>query len=293
LLVAVAHVGSPPDEPLFQIVDDEQVGEHRFLRIAPVAPDRLAADLAPRITVPYFNEDLARDRIIRAARELDLFAGETLTEGDPRLEEAIAAERDAVLPAAWGEDRPRQLDVQRSEFGEIVAADVLSNLFGTRIPASRIAHKETPDQQARGADVLGWEGAFPALVLVISEVKGSTEGASPPSVITAMEKKLRTLLEDRRALLQELIWLRDYSSDDHAEECAAACASFQLRAPAFTTLLAPILVRTASKVGSNDAGAFRDASKSFGSPIRFISIVVEQDLFDLAADVYRRARGRQ
>lgn len=257
---------------------------------SPSHRDRLVDDLAPRITRPYFDEATARERIKRAARELELFEGLELADGDPRLGAAIGDERDAVLPEAWRGDRPRQLDVQRSEFGEIVAAEVLTGLFGTRIPASRIAHKETPDQQTRGADVMGLENSLPTLVLVISEVKGSTSNDSPPAVVDGMESKLLALQNERRALLQELIWLRDHSDEAHAEECALACASFLLRKPVFTTVLAPVLIRTAACEGDDDAGRFRTDPETFGAPLRWITVVVEQDLFELAAEVYRAAR---
>jgi len=277
-------------EPLFEIVSDEQQGEHRFLRIVPKDPAGLASDLAPRITQPYFDEEAARERIVRAARELEIFSGEDLSAEDPRIDAIVAEERDAVLPAAWKGERPKQLDVQRSEFGEIVAAEVLSSLFGTRIPASRIAHKETPDQQARGADVMGIEDGQAQLLLILTEVKGSTDSTTPPGVIADMEKKLKSLVEDRRALLQELIWLRDYSSDEHAAECAKVCASFQLNRPIFGLLMAPVLIRTASKEGGSDAGRFRDSPDEFGCPVRFVSVVVEPDLFELASQVYGLAR---
>lgn len=275
---------------LFEIVEDDVIGDHRYLRVAPASPETLAADLAPRITSPYFDEQAARERIQRAARELNLFPGESLADDDPRILEALAEERDAVLPAAWAGDRPKQLDVQRSEFGEIVAAEVLSSLFETRIPASRIAHKETPDQQTRGADVMGWEGDRPSLVLVLSEVKGSTQRSSPPSVIDGMETKLRALTTDRRALSQELIWLRDHASDDHAQECSAACASFLLRRPVFSLAISPVLVRPAACVADDDPGIFRESPNDFGVPVRFVTVIVEPDLFELAAEVYALAR---
>lgn len=286
-----------PDEPtpirqaLFEVVEDVEVDGHRYVRVSPRSPDTLAEDLAPRITAPYFDQDAAVERILRAARELDFFAQDELAADDPRVLEAAREERDAVLPAAWRGDRPQQLDVQRSELGEIVASDVLSSLFGTRIPASRIAHKETPDQQTRGADVMGWEDDSPGLVLVLSEVKGSTQAKSPPSVIAGMEAKLRTLLTDRRALHQELIWLRDHASEEHSKECASACVSFQLRLQAFSISLVPVLLRPSSVAAETDPGVFRDNPTSFApAPIRFVTIVVEQDLFDLASDVFARAR---
>lgn len=283
-----AAPGNP--QPLFRVHEEVRDGEHLYLRVVPVAPEQLVEDLAPRITAPYFDEAAARERVIRAARELKLFAPETLAPDDPRVDAAVAVERDAVLPAAWRGDRPQALDVQRSEFGEIVAADVLTGLFGTRIPASRIAHKETPDQQARGADVMGWEGGDSGLTLVMTEVKGSVSTTSPPGVVADMERKLRSLLTDRRALLQELIWLRDHSDEANARDCARACVSFQFGAPVFTALLAPVLIRAAAHAGDEDAGRFASQPSAFGAPIRFVTVLIDDDLFELAHKVYAHAR---
>src|SRR3954453_11531594 len=103
-----------PDPPLFKIVGPLlEDGVHRFVRLEPVDPDSLVEALAPRVEGVYFDEDATRNRIIAAAQELKEFDGSEFTE--TQIDQAIADELDAVLPAVWGENRPKQTDVQRSE----------------------------------------------------------------------------------------------------------------------------------------------------------------------------------
>ncbi|MFC9115001.1 Hachiman antiphage defense system protein HamA [Streptomyces sp. NPDC057092] len=211
---------------------------------------------------------------------------------EEEIASALAEERDAVLPQSWQEGgREKHLDVQRSEFGEIIASEVLKQVFDTSIPAARIAHKEIPDQQTRGADVMGLEGIeLSRPTLIVGEVKGSQSRKSPPGVVGQMVTKLEALSTNRRAMLQELAWLRDYSEEEYADICARIHASFLLKKDYFEIVLSPLLVRTDSTHHPNDAGDFRLKPGRFKNRIRWVSIVVEGDLFELAQEVYRIAR---
>jgi hypothetical protein len=223
---------------------------------------------------------------------LTLFSGEAFEFTDEDVQTALDEERKALVPAAWQEGgKSKTLDVQRSEFGEILAAEALKQVFGTDIPASRIKHKEIPDQPTRGADVIGLENQdqFP-VSLVLGEVKGSTEEKSPPKVVLGMEKKLAELVGSRRALLQELCWLRDHAEAAYAGVCSRIHASFILKKDQFNIVLAPLLVRTKAAHQETDPGKFKTDPDTFGHPIRWVSIVVEGDLFDIAQEVYRIAR---
>ena len=198
----------------------------------------------------------------------------------------------AVLPAEWSGGRPRQTDPQRSELAEIIAAVVMSEVFGTVVPASRIAHKEIPDQQTRGVDVIGLENIEnPQMTLIIAEVKGSCEAKSPPGVVDGMATKLAAVTTDRRQLTQELIWLRDYCDDEYAEVCARICARYLLCRSTPEIILTPILLRTTNTERSADRGKFAEENEDFDYPIRFVSVIVDaEDLFDFAVAVYREAR---
>lgn len=274
---------------LFRVAEDRIVGDHRYLRVVAVNPQTLAQDLAPRVRARYVDQEAARERLRRAAEELTEFSFAALPLTPEEIEEAVAAETAAVLPTSWLGNRPEHLSTQRSEFGEIVAAEVLMELFGTRIPASRISEKEVPDQQTRGADVMGLEGDGDAVVLVLCEVKGSEQAASPPSVVADMEGKLRFLTENRRAMTQELTWLRDHADDAHSEVCARICAEFLLRRQTFTLLLAPILVRRSDVAKPTDCGRFETHADTFGAPIRWVTVLIDAALLDIATEVYRLA----
>ncbi|MFF4790764.1 Hachiman antiphage defense system protein HamA [Streptomyces sp. NPDC001276] len=276
---------------LFRVISDKTVAGHRYVHVVPADTAAFARALAPLVTAHYFDEVEARARLLRSAQELTLFSSESfeITEEDVQL--ALTEERDALLPAAWKGDRGKHFDVQRSEFGEIVAAEVLKQIFGTVIPASRIKHKEIPDQQTRGADVIGLEDERQQIVtLVLGEVKGSQDRKAPPGVVSGMEEKLTELVGSRRALLQELCWLRDHSEEEFAGVCSRIHASFILKRNHLKLVLAPLLVRTADTHHEDDPGRFKSDPDDFGHPIRWVSIVVEGDLFDIAQDVYLIAR---
>jgi hypothetical protein len=168
----------------------------------------------------------------------------------------------------------------------------LQTIFGSIIPASRIAHKEIPDQQARGVDVLALEALDAAVpTLVIAEVKGSVQAKSPPAVVAGMVSKLKSISSNRRLVIAELTWMRDNCEDDYAQECMTLCCRYLLGKVEPDMVLTPILLRTASTSADTDRGEFRSSPDSFDHPIRWISVVVDvEDLFDLARHVYAAAR---
>ncbi|MFC9405812.1 Hachiman antiphage defense system protein HamA [[Kitasatospora] papulosa] len=272
-------------------MSDEVVDGHRYVHVVPADQAQFAQAIAPLVTAHYLDEADVRERLLRSAQELTLFSGESFEISEQDVQLALTEERDAALPEAWKGDRKKDLDVQRSEFGEILASEALKQIFGTAIPASRIRYKEIPDQQTRGADVIGLEDIDqPSVSLILGEVKGSQDKKSPPGVVSGMEKKLGELIGNRRALLQELCWLRDHAEDGYAEACSRLHASFILKREKFKIVLTPLLVRTSDTHNEKDAGGFKSNPERFGKKIRWVSIVVEGDLFEIAQEVYRIAR---
>ena len=279
-------------DSLFVIVSDDQRGDRRFVRVVPRDPAGLVEALARRVRNAYFDSTAALTRLNEAAAELTRFDGSHLTITEAEVQAALEEELDAVLPAEWKTGRPSQTATQRSELAEIIATDVVRTLFGTVVPASRIASKEIPDQQTRGADVLGIENLEdPVAVLIVGEVKGSCAANSPPGVVADMADKLVSLTSSRRALLQELIWLRDHSDDEHQTLCMKICSGFLLHRYSPKIILTPILLRTANTEGPGDHGKFSSLQENFDYPIRFIRVIVEvEDLLNLAVAIYREAR---
>jgi hypothetical protein len=283
---------------LFMVTDDRNAAPHRYVRLVAVDAAELPDQLAQRIRTTYLNLDTELQRLHDAANELGLFDPTGLAPDQVAVNEALEELADALLPAPWDGRRLKHTDVQRSELAEIIASDALSENFDVMIPASRVADKEIPDQQSRGADVVGFEalGAFlndPAaeIILVLAEVKGSVDAASPPEVVSGMEAKLRELTSDRRAILQELTWVRDHASDETVDACSRVHAAFLLKRLNHQIRLAPVLVRSAAYEGAQDAGNFEADPGSFAPhPIRFHSVIVDDDLFKLAAQAYMKAR---
>lgn len=276
---------------LFTVVSDATVEGHRYVHVIPADAATFATELAPLIRTHYFDEEAARARLLRSARELALFSGESFEIDQKDVDAALTEELNALVPQKENGNRSEHLSVQRSEFGEIVATEVLKQIFGTTIPASRIKHKEIPDQQTRGADVIGLEDiAETAPSLILGEVKASQQQKSPPAVVAGMITKLGDLLRNRRTLLQELCWLRDHAEDEYAAICARVHASFVLRKDHFQIVIAPILVRSADTHHKNDPGDFKNNPQRFGKSVRWVSIVVDGDLAQVAQEVYRIAR---
>ena len=198
LLYGAGKLAASSDS-LFVIVSDDQQGDRRFVRVVPRDSATLVGALAQRVRNSYFDYAAAFTRLNEAAGELAHFNGSHLTITEADVQAALEEELDAVLPAEWKSGRPPQTATQRSELAEIIATDVITTLFGTEVPASRIASKEIPDQQTRGADVIGLENLDePVMVLVVGEVKGSCAASSPPGVVADMAEKLVGLTTIRR-----------------------------------------------------------------------------------------------
>jgi Cap4 SAVED domain len=277
---------------LFLLDSDERIGTKNFARVIPRDAASLAQLLAPRIRQAYFNQREAEERLRSAVLDLSRFSVPALEISDDQIATALEEELDAVLPAEWKAGRPKQTATQRSELAEIIAADVMSTVFQTKVPASRIADKEIPDQQTRGVDVLGLENLDEInITLIIAEVKGSSDLKSPPGVVTDMASKLRELAGDRRRIIQELTWLRDHCDDAYASVCARLCAGYLLGVVEPKIIMNPVLIRTASTEGTSDHGIFKNDQENFDYPIRFVSVIIEAgDLFEFAVEVYREAR---
>lgn len=292
LQACVLDRGSRVTPELFTVVSDETVSDHRYVHVVPSDSATFARRLAESLEKHYFDRDTSRQALVRAAEELSVFSGNSFNLED--IEAALHDELDAALPADL-RDRPEPLGVQRSEFAEIVASEVLKEVFGTSVPASRIRHKEVPDQQTRGADIVGLEQleAMHAADLILSEVKASQDRVSPPGVVADMVTKLTSLLTRRRTLLQELIWVRDHASEEYAEICGTLCATYSLKKETFRIIIAPILVRSAATHSDDDPGVFRTHPHHFGRSVRWVSIVIDADLLQIARQVYRIAREGQ
>ena len=80
--------------------------------------------------------------------------------------------------------QPGNLEVLRSDLGELLNYVLLENHYNTIILKKSIEKRKTPYKTALGIDTVGIEQLLP-LALIISEVKVSNEKASPPQVVNS------------------------------------------------------------------------------------------------------------
>jgi len=275
-------------------VDRKLVGDHLYIKLALNTSSDFRDKLSNLIRATYFDKKKSKERLSRAAHDLTKFNGEKFEFTDEQIADALAEELDAVIPSGWrdGSDAPEHLDVRRSELAEIIGREALTVTSDCVVPASRIRHKEIPDQPTRGADVIGIESVNtpPLHTLLLGEVKGSGDRKSPPGVVAGMQTKLTQLTTDRRVLLQELLWLCDNADDEHVDLCHAVCLKFQFKTP-LELVLTPILIRTTSTAADTDPGKFATDADSFNYCIRFISVILPtEDLYEFAVEIYSKAR---
>jgi hypothetical protein len=168
----------------------------------------------------------------------------------------------------------------------------LRSNFGFEVPASRIAHKEIPDQQTRGVDVLALNGIDTDLpTLIIAEVKGSCDSRQPPPVVADMARKLKDVVNNRRSMVQELIWLRDHCEDKYQAACVRICTRYLLKKLEPEIIFAPVLIRTESTSSLKDFGIFYKERSKSPYAVHFTSAIIPtEDLFQFAVSVYREAR---
>jgi hypothetical protein len=243
--------------------------------------------LAHNVRDAYVDVDELKSRLLTVSMDLTMF--EPIVFSEDEIATLVTLEVDAKLPTAAPDGRPPQLSVQRSEFAEILAGHAVIQALGANLPARRTRSKEIPDQQSRGADLLGLldcRGTLPELL--VGEVKATLDSTSPPSVVTDMAHKLRTLLGDFRLMQQELMWLRDNADEPNRQNVITLQLKHALKQPIAIRAL-PILVR--QNAGQNDCGCFAD-DDALGSPVpvTFLRVIVTGDIASLASKVYKRAR---
>jgi hypothetical protein len=206
------------------------------------------------------------------------------------IEDAIERVLTAAIPKPGVHPVP-QLDVARNELAEALAHLALPSLHGTVIPAPRIENKEIPSAPARGLDLLGLEDL--PLVAVISETKASDEAASPPAVVgsgaTSLRGQFMRFLGAKDRLLVELNFALKHAKPEHQPLIGRAVMAHVQGTLALVA--APVLVRPRDRRSASDFGTFRENPDEFApARVRFILLVIEGTLDDLARAVYERAR---
>lgn len=181
--------------------------------------------------------------------------------------------------------RPAQLDIARSDFGELVAYTALRELFGTRFGWLALRDREVADQPARGVDLVGVEGATASLVIVLHETKVSGEDASPPGVVDSSPDCLRlrhlALIGDADRAASAIFDAARRANDPAVRERMLLAAFYvQLEDRVNCQMIASsLLARPEQLYRSTDFGTFRSAAQLYlPSQVRFLIVCVTEPL---------------
>lgn len=270
---------------VFDLVDHADEGEHTFdVFSCSASGTNLTTALSDTVRQLYVESDRLRT-LLRAAME---DAGAVVDVA--AVNEAIDRTLTAAIPEP-GTHSIAHLDVARNEVAEALAYLVFPGAYGTVVPASRIRHKEVPNQPSRGRDLLGLEED--PLTAVVGEVKASDDAASPPGVVATGDSSLRAqclaFLQDDDSLLAELNWAVKHADPVHHGLIAKAMLAHV--AGNLRLCVAPVLVRPATARGAHDFGTFKDDPSQFQpARVRFTILTIDMPLDALATAVYQEAR---
>ncbi len=112
---------------------------------------------------------------------------------DRRLRNATIPRRRRPRLSTANRGRPENFDTVRSDFGETLAAMLLSQEWGTKFGYQAVRDRETIHLPGRGIDIVGVElptASSERLRLILGEVKVSSDRNSPPSVVDTKEDGL-------------------------------------------------------------------------------------------------------
>ncbi|MEU1413996.1 hypothetical protein [Streptomyces sp. NPDC005731] len=249
--------------------------------------DELIDEVARLVCELYVDPESLVESLRKASADLDVVADQT------EISTLVDEVASAVIPQMRMDVKAKHLQTPRNEVAEILAYDALRTLHKVTIPASRIREKEVSGQPTRGVDIF-------ALILrpkaraVISEVKASSDSASPPAVVgvgaDSMHSQTKKRLKDRKTLLAELTWAHKHTSGEVRVEVARAMILLT-RSDAEPPVAAPVLVRPKDRYQESDFGCFRDAPEEYDpAQVRFLILRIPGSLEDFAQRVYARAR---
>ncbi|WP_158716997.1 hypothetical protein [Streptomyces rimosus] len=271
----------------YQLVSEATVDGHTFQCYDVRDDEELIDEVARLVCELYVEPERLIDSLRNASADLGLVA-------DPEAVSALVDEvAAAVIPQMNMESKAIHLQTPRNEVAEILAYDALRALHKVTIPASRIREKEVSGQPTRGIDIFALI-MQPKVRAVISEVKASSDSASPPGVVgvgnDSMHAQTKKRLKDRKTLLAELNWAHKHTSSEMRDDVARAMLLLT-RKDAEPPVAAPVLVRPVDRHEDTDFGCFREAPGEYSpAQVRFIILRVPGSLEEFANRVYARAR---
>ncbi|GAA0960966.1 hypothetical protein [Streptomyces rhizosphaericus] len=271
----------------YELVSEVTVNGHTYECYDVRPDDELVDEVARLVCELYVDPEVWVDSLRKASAELGSVAA------DEELSQLLDEVAASVVPQMDMQARKLHLQTPRNEVAEILAYDALRTLHKVIIPASRVREKEVSGQPTRGVDIFALV-INPNVRAVISEVKASSDGASPPGVVSvgddSMHAQTKKRLKDRNTLLRELNWAHKHTSPELKVEVAKALILLSKK-DAEPPIAAPVLVRPVESYRDTDFGCFKEAPDEYApAQVRFLVLRLPGTLEDFANRVYARAR---
>ncbi|MGW4168978.1 hypothetical protein ACWEGX_18835 [Streptomyces chartreusis] len=271
----------------YELVSEVSVNGHTYECYDVCADDELIDEVARLVCELYVDPEDLITSLRSASADLDLVASEN------ELTTLLDEVAESVIPQMNMGSRAIHLQTPRNEVAEILAYDALQELHKVVIPASRIREKEVSGQPTRGVDIFALI-LHPKVRAVISEVKASSDTATPPGVVgvgdDSMHAQTKKRLKDRKTLVAELNWAHKHTSDEMKVNVAKALILLS-RNDAEPPVAAPVLVRPMERYRDTDFGCFKEAPEEYApAQVRFLVLRLPSSLEDFANRVYARAR---
>ncbi|MBF8436537.1 hypothetical protein I0Q91_05575 [Halanaerobiaceae bacterium Z-7014] len=197
----------------------------------------------------------------------------------------------------WSDNGIDNFQVVRSEFGEIIAQLTLMDYFETEFHLNRLKRKEIPMLPTRGIDFLGIEFDNEIPVLVLGEVKVSTEKRNPPGVVHnpgddgCLEIRIPHLLSDQEKITSELAYYLENVSADKKELYIDIFNRLTNEESTLVIIGNPFLLRDAEAYSIEDLGNLLEYDSNEYQKVRFVIVKIAEDINKLSKKVYDMARG--
>jgi hypothetical protein len=192
-----------------------------------------------------------------------------------------------IARAAIPDYQKGNLNVVRSDFGEVMCYRLLEEMFSTQFAYKPISARELVGMPARGLDAVGVETG-PPLTLVIAEAKVSDDPSSPPSVVDQKSDSLRNQhLKHIGDLPKTVRKIYDQSRNSwNASACnALRLATFLIeegRLNDVRLIACSVMVRPVERYQTTDFGSFLSNPDDYKpADVRFVIARVPGNIADL------------
>lgn len=192
--------------------------------------------------------------------------------------------KNATIPCLQHNTKRKELEVVRSDFGELLCYILLEKQYSTKICYKSIRNRELTQQTGRGIDVIGIE-SNEKLTLVLGEVKVSNESKSPPQIVNrgteCLESQQKSHIANRTITANKVIDRSRFIADRKLQNLFFR-AAFSLEKADWDNLRLVsccVLVRPQNKYTAADFGGFRSKPANYAPAwIRFLIIRVPGEI---------------